>query len=81
MLGKMKGYWQEPYPMMVMKDFSILRPPTTKRYRKALARLKEIEQQEIDKRWNLWHHYFKRIFFYRRFLRPIVRFLKWRGVL
>ena len=60
------------YTPLNRKEFSILRPPTTKRYLKAKDKLDKIEQEEIDKRWNLWHYWFKRFLIYhvlRRFFR------------
>ena len=45
-------------------SFHIFRVPTTSRYRKALAKFRLVEQEEIDKRWNLWHYWFKRRLLY-----------------
>jgi len=79
-MGKKMRYHDKYYKHMDMNDFSIFRPPTTRRYIKARDKLMKIEQQEIDKRWNLYHNTFKRNFFY-RILKPLVRLLRKRGVL
>ena len=58
-------HWIQPYITMSKKDFYIFRQPSTKKYRKAYMRLKRLQDKEIDKRWNWYHHYFKRLFMYK----------------
>lgn len=48
------------YHVMDYETFMIFRHPSSKRMRKAHKRYRRVYEQELDKRWNWWHHWFKR---------------------